>query len=266
MTLSEGRPSHRTVRRRVITLSCPAGKRRRIAGRRQCSRTPPPHRSTLGLEPFIHPTAQVRDSRFGAYCEVGARSKVAESTFGDYSYVVNDADIIYSEIGRFYFDRRADADQPGQPPAASRRAEPLHLPVLGDGLGADDAGFFDWRRSHRVISATTCGSATARSSCRVCRSAPARRSVRARGRHEGRAALKDRGRSAGACASPPLRPRRSSQRCSASPGGTGTAPGWPMACRTSAGLMPRRSAGNTTPPSAGRPVAGRYLVEGRDVG
>ena len=55
----------------------------------------------LGLEPFIHPTAQVRDSRFGAYCEIGARTKVAESSFGDYSYVVNDADIIYSEIGRF---------------------------------------------------------------------------------------------------------------------------------------------------------------------
>ena len=55
----------------------------------------------LGPEPFIHPTAKVRDSRFGAYCEVGARTKVAESSFGDYSYVVNDADIIYSEIGRF---------------------------------------------------------------------------------------------------------------------------------------------------------------------
>jgi len=31
----------------------------------------------LGADPFIHPTAQVRDSTFGAYCEVGARTKVS---------------------------------------------------------------------------------------------------------------------------------------------------------------------------------------------
>jgi hypothetical protein len=48
----------------------------------------------LGPEPFIHLTAQVRDSSFGTYCEVGARTKVTESSFGDYGYVVNDADII----------------------------------------------------------------------------------------------------------------------------------------------------------------------------
>jgi len=104
----------------------------------------------LGLEPFIHPTAQVRDSRFGAYCEVGARTKVAESTFGDYSYVVNDADIIYSEIGRFCSIAAQTRINPGN--------HPLHRVALNHftyrssayGLGPDDAGFFDWRRSHRV--------------------------------------------------------------------------------------------------------------------
>ena len=55
----------------------------------------------LGTEPFIHPTAQIRDSSFGAYCEVGARTKVSECRFGDYSYIVSDADIIYATVGKF---------------------------------------------------------------------------------------------------------------------------------------------------------------------
>ena len=60
--------------------------------------TPP---KTLGTEPLIDPTAQIRDSSFGAYCEVGARTRVTESTFGDYAYVVNDSDIIYTTVGKF---------------------------------------------------------------------------------------------------------------------------------------------------------------------
>jgi len=42
----------------------------------------------------------VRDSSFGAYCEVGARTKVSECRFGDYSYIVSDADIIYATVGK----------------------------------------------------------------------------------------------------------------------------------------------------------------------
>jgi len=104
----------------------------------------------LGTKPFIHPTAQVRDSRFGAYCEVGARTKVAESSFGDYSYVVNDADIIYSEIGRFCSIAAQTRINPGNHPL--HRAALNHFTYRSSayGLGADDAGFFDWRRSHRV--------------------------------------------------------------------------------------------------------------------
>jgi hypothetical protein len=55
----------------------------------------------LGLKPFIHPTASVRESTLGAYTEVGARTTLAEVEMGDYSYVVHDAQIIYATIGRF---------------------------------------------------------------------------------------------------------------------------------------------------------------------
>ncbi len=104
----------------------------------------------LGLEPFIHPTAQVRDSRFGVYCEVGARTKIAESSFGDYSYVVNDADIIYSEIGRFCSIAAQTRINPGNHPLQRVALNHFTYQSSAYGLGPDDAGFFDWRRSHRV--------------------------------------------------------------------------------------------------------------------
>ena len=54
----------------------------------------------------------MRATTFGRFCEVGARTKVAESVFGDYSYVVNDSDIIYTTLGKFCSNRGAYADQP----------------------------------------------------------------------------------------------------------------------------------------------------------
>ena len=55
----------------------------------------------LGLEPFIDATALVRDSQFGRYTEIGARTKFVESTLGDYSYIASDSDVIYTAIGKF---------------------------------------------------------------------------------------------------------------------------------------------------------------------
>jgi hypothetical protein len=56
---------------------------------------------TLSVDPTIDPSASVRDTRLGAYTEVGARTTLIEVEMGDYSYVVNDAQIIYTTIGRF---------------------------------------------------------------------------------------------------------------------------------------------------------------------
>jgi phosphonate metabolism protein (transferase hexapeptide repeat family) len=104
----------------------------------------------LGPEPFIHPTAQVRDSRFGAYCEVGARTRIAETSFGDYSYVVSDADIIYSEIGRFCSIAAQTRINPGNHPLDRVALNHFTYRSSAYGLGEDDAGFFDRRRGHRV--------------------------------------------------------------------------------------------------------------------
>lgn len=62
-----------------------------------------PHlrRKRLGAKPLVHETAVVRDSRFGKFCKVGARTTVIETVFGDYSYAVNDCEIVYCDVGRF---------------------------------------------------------------------------------------------------------------------------------------------------------------------
>ncbi len=58
-------------------------------------------RKPLGAKPLIHDSAVVRQSTFGKFCKVGARTTIIESTFGDYSYAVNDAEIVYATIGKF---------------------------------------------------------------------------------------------------------------------------------------------------------------------
>jgi len=106
---------------------------------------------TLGIAPLIDPTAQIRDSRFGAYCEVGARTRIAESSFGDYSYVVNDSDIIYTSVGKFCSIAAQTRINPGNHPLDRVALSHFTYRSSAYGLGEDDAAFFDWRRSHRAV-------------------------------------------------------------------------------------------------------------------
>jgi phosphonate metabolism protein (transferase hexapeptide repeat family) len=103
----------------------------------------------LGTEPDIHRTASVRDSQFGIYCEVGARTKVAECTFGDFSYVVNDSDIIYTDVGKFCSIAAHTRINPGNHPVERVAMNHFTYRSSAYGLGEDDPGFFDWRRSFR---------------------------------------------------------------------------------------------------------------------
>ena len=104
----------------------------------------------LGLEPFIHPTASVRDSRLGAWTEVGARTTLAEVEMGDYSYVVHDAQIIYATIGKFCSIASHTRVNPGNHPLERVALNHFTYRASAYGLGPDEAGFFDWRRRHRV--------------------------------------------------------------------------------------------------------------------
>jgi len=105
----------------------------------------------LGLEPAIHPTACVETCRLGRYTEVGARTSLTETELGDYSYVVNDAEIIYTTIGKFCSIAAHTRLNPGDHPM--HRVAQGHFTYRASAYfdgEADEAAFFDWRRSRPV--------------------------------------------------------------------------------------------------------------------
>lgn len=107
--------------------------------------------SKLGLEPSIHPAAIIRDSTFGAYTEIGARTVISETTMGDYSYIVQDGQIDMATIGKFCSIASHVRINPGNHPM--ERASQSHFLYRAsryfDGE-PDEVGFFDWRRSNWV--------------------------------------------------------------------------------------------------------------------
>jgi len=103
----------------------------------------------LGLAPLLDPSAHVLRSSLGRYTEIGARTKFVESALGDYSYIVNDGDVIYTTIGKFCSIAAHVRINPGNHPM--ERASQSHFTYRASVYfeGAEDEGdFFDWRRSH----------------------------------------------------------------------------------------------------------------------
>jgi len=105
----------------------------------------------LGLAPLIHETATVRDCTLGRYTEVGERTSMIETSLGDYSYVVNDGEIIYTTIGKFCSIAAMVRINPGNHPMW--RATQSHFTYRASAYfddADDEAAFFDWRRAHPV--------------------------------------------------------------------------------------------------------------------
>ena len=53
------------------------------------------------VTPVIHSGCEIVNSQFGAWCEVGAQSRVINSTFEDYAYCDRMADIANTTVGKF---------------------------------------------------------------------------------------------------------------------------------------------------------------------
>jgi phosphonate metabolism protein (transferase hexapeptide repeat family) len=105
----------------------------------------------LSLTPLVDPTAEVRDSRLGAYTEVGPRTKLLEVAFGDYSYVVNDGDIAYATVGKFCSIAAMTRINPGNHPMD--RASQSHFTYRASTYfpgELDEDALFAWRRSQAV--------------------------------------------------------------------------------------------------------------------
>ena len=105
----------------------------------------------LSVHPTVDPTASLRDSKLGAYTEVGARTILLEVTMDDYSYVVNDSQITYTTIGKFCSIAAMTRINPGNHPM--HRATQAHFTYRASAYFAgesDDSDFFAWRREHHV--------------------------------------------------------------------------------------------------------------------
>jgi phosphonate metabolism protein (transferase hexapeptide repeat family) len=107
-------------------------------------------RAKLSDAPAIDPTAQIRDTVFGRFNEIGPRTRVAESVLGDYAYIAHDTDIIYSEIGKFCSIAAQVRINPGNHPIERAALNHFTYRASKFGLGPDEPGFFEWRRSDRV--------------------------------------------------------------------------------------------------------------------
>lgn len=99
----------------------------------------------------IADSAMIQDVNFGIFCEVCDRTMIAESMLGDFSYVMNDCEIIYCEMGKFCSIAAHVRINPGQHP--TDRAAMHHFTYRSNmfDMGSDDAAFFASRRRNRVI-------------------------------------------------------------------------------------------------------------------
>ena len=106
---------------------------------------------TLGHEPLIDETARVNVSRLGRYTEVGPRTLISECDVGDYSYVVQDCEIIYAQIGKFVSIASHVRVNPGNHPM--ERASQSHFTYRASAYfdgEPDEDGFFERRRRSPV--------------------------------------------------------------------------------------------------------------------
>jgi len=106
--------------------------------------------TTLSPTPFIDPSAEVTGTTLGIYTAIHARTQMRETRFGDYSYMMEDGDCIYAEIGKFVSIARMVRINPGNHPLERASIHHFTYRASSYGLGEDDHDFFDWRRRHKV--------------------------------------------------------------------------------------------------------------------
>ncbi|MGJ5205467.1 DapH/DapD/GlmU-related protein [Bradyrhizobium sp. HKCCYLR20261] len=106
---------------------------------------------SLSIDPTVDSSARLQGVTLGAYCEVGARTILLDVAMGDYSYVVNDAQITYTTIGKFCSIAAMTRINPGNHPM--HRATQSHFTYRASAYfpgEPDDAEFFAWRKEHHV--------------------------------------------------------------------------------------------------------------------
>ena len=102
-------------------------------------------------DPEIDGSAMVVHSHLGNWTSVGARTLITETHVGDYSYLMNDCEVIYSEIGKFCSVASHVRMNPPNHPIW--RAASHHFTYRSQfyEFGEDEEEIFQWRRSKGVV-------------------------------------------------------------------------------------------------------------------
>lgn len=104
------------------------------------------------LEPLVHAGCSLTNSTFGAWVEIGADTRVANSHFGDYSYCDRMCDIANAEIGKFA--NIASSVRIGATDHPMEKASLHHFLYRSASYwedAEDDADWFQHRKSRRAV-------------------------------------------------------------------------------------------------------------------
>lgn len=107
--------------------------------------------------PLVHPDCQIVDTTFGAWCEVGAGSRILNSVFEDYAYCDRYADIANTTVGRFSNIAAMTRIGPTDHPFA--HAAQHHFLYRSSSYwddAEDDAAFFAARAARRTTLGADC--------------------------------------------------------------------------------------------------------------
>lgn len=105
----------------------------------------------LGAAPLVHPTAHIEEAHLGRYVEVGERTRISHSALGDYSYIMEDGQILFATVGKFCsIAANVRIHAPNHP---TWRASQHHFTYRSGDYFDDaepDGEIFEWRRAHAV--------------------------------------------------------------------------------------------------------------------
>ncbi|MFN3546714.1 MAG: DapH/DapD/GlmU-related protein [Mesorhizobium sp.] len=105
----------------------------------------------LSPEPLVHPTAEISNSTLGRYTEVAEFCQISETTFGDYSYIMQYGSIWCAEVGKFANIAAACRINATNHPTWRPTLHHFTYRSADYWPGAQsDEAFFGWRRENKV--------------------------------------------------------------------------------------------------------------------
>lgn len=110
-----------------------------------------PEQAPQTKEPLIDKTCAIKDSHIGIYTSFGPFTEISESVIDDYTYLMQNCQVQYSDVGKFCsiasYVRLHPVNHPMWRPTTHHMTYRRKSYGMGD---TDDGEFFDWRRGNKV--------------------------------------------------------------------------------------------------------------------